>query len=92
MDDGIWHWADIRDTRFLFDPDAIETSSSTRVSLQTDNWMNRKSNRASLFYKICEMGKTTDFSESPDLCVLFIYVYIYIEREAETAIEYSHVA
>ena len=60
LGNGIWQWADTGDTWFKFDPASIETPSTTRVSLKTDNWMNAKSDRSTSYHKICEMGKFSD--------------------------------
>ena len=57
LDAGIWHWADSDDTWFVFDLATHEDPSNDRVHLQTDNWMNGKSNKSSMYNTICEMSK-----------------------------------
>ena len=52
-----WHWADSDNTWFVFDPATNEDPSYDRVHLQTDNWMNGKSDKLSMFNRICEMSK-----------------------------------
>ena len=58
---GIWHWDDAGSTWFLFDPTTTDTPSATAVSLQTDIWMNAKSDKSESFHKICEMSKQAQY-------------------------------